>query len=114
MKNNPSKHHDLDPGCDLARGFKVLERLSVLDGQVCSVELLVPHDLAEALSAEELAKYERDRQEARKAAELELVRREKAIAQGAGRSQTKESPCQPGGRGICAKGHLGRPRCDPA
>lgn len=59
MKNNPSKHQDLDPGGDLARGFKVFERFAALDGQDRSADLLVPHDLAEALCAEELAKYER-------------------------------------------------------
>jgi len=78
MKNDHLKRQNQDPGSDLARGFKVLERLSVLDGQDHSVELLVPHDVAEALIAEELAKGERDKQEARAAAELELARRAKA------------------------------------
>ncbi|NPC59346.1 AAA family ATPase [Caenimonas soli] len=80
MKNNHLKHQTVDPASDLAHGFKALERLSVLDGQDRSVELLVPHHLAEALFAEELAKYERDRQEAQKAAKLELDRREKTFA----------------------------------
>lgn len=80
MKSNHPKHQVLDPGSDFARGFRSLERLSVQGDERGSVKLLVPHDLAEALCAEELAKYEHERQEAQKAADLKIVRREKAIA----------------------------------